>query len=170
MSDSQPFINDSSNAYFPKQQLDLFQDEFEFLKSPDDINDPLNISTADYASAMNIPQQDPALLDQMMFQQNHEAMFIPQNPHIITPPDNVPVAPYVKPVLKTVASMPNIKPADFSMPPKSENTPSTRKRIPAEKTMILEEAFQMNPKPDRERRDALAKQTDLPIRNIQVSA
>lgn len=52
---------------------------------------------------------------------------------------------------------------------KSENAPNARKRIPPETTLILETSFQNNPKPDRDGRDSLAKQTGLPIRNIQVS-
>lgn len=45
---------------------------------------------------------------------------------------------------------------------------NSRKRIPPEKTLILENAFQENPKPDKDARTALANKTDLPIRNIQV--
>lgn len=54
-------------------------------------------------------------------------------------------------------------------PAKPAAAPNSRKRIPPEKTLILETFFQNNPKPDREARDRLAKQTGLPIRNIQVS-
>lgn len=45
---------------------------------------------------------------------------------------------------------------------------NSRKRIPPEKLIVLEEAFQENPKPDKEARTELANAIDLPMRNIQV--
>lgn len=87
-----------------------------------------------------------------------------------------------KPLLKSALSMPNIKPAEFSKSQETgaadgaaaagtASTPNTntRKRIPPEKTLILENSFKENPKPDRDSRDVLAKETGLPLRNIQVS-
>lgn len=56
------------------------------------------------------------------------------------------------------------------VPRKHDAAPNSRKRIPPEKTLILETSFQNNPKPDRETRDSLAHETGLPVRNIQVSA
>lgn len=51
----------------------------------------------------------------------------------------------------------------------AQTTPGhARKRIPASKTVILERAFQENPKPDKDTRTSLAAETDLPVRNIQV--
>lgn len=56
-----------------------------------------------------------------------------------------------------------------AVPQKQDNPANSRKRIPPEKTLILETSFQNNPKPDRATRDSLARETGLPVRNIQVS-
>lgn len=56
-----------------------------------------------------------------------------------------------------------------AVPQKQDNPANSRKRIPPEKTLILETSFQTNPKPDRATRDSLARETGLPVRNIQVS-
>lgn len=87
-------------------------------------------------------------------------------------PENTAAAP----ALKSPASMPNLdansgflQPSNAVGATRVDAAPNTRKRIPPEKTQILESSFQANPKPDRERRDSLARETGLPVRNIQVS-
>lgn len=74
-------------------------------------------------------------------------------------------------------TIPSTNPSGGLHPPPSPHAPAitaytastnSRKRIPPEKTLILENAFQDNPKPDKDARNALAKETDLPVRNIQV--
>ncbi len=119
------------------------------------------------------PQQphQPQQQDHQQQQYFHgvlDNMALSQDSQFMVPSDNG--LSYVsKPILKTVASMPNIKPTTFPHVTKTEtSTPNTRKRIPAAKTQILEASFQKNPKPDRDSRDALSKETNLPIRNIQV--
>lgn len=114
----------------------------------------------DFDAMMDQDLMDPSLLAYEGFGQDFTAPAV-QQPEVTTAS-----AP---PPLKAVASMPNIKSSDISTPQK-ENAPNTRKRIPPEKTLILESSFQENPKPDREWRDALARETGLPVRNIQVSS
>jgi DNA primase len=112
------------------------------------------------------PQQQEQ--QQQIFHGVLENMVLSQGSQFMVPSNNA--LSYVsKPILKTVVSMPNIKPATFPHLTKTDtSTPNTRKRIPAAKTQILEASFQKNPKPDRDSRDALSKETNLPIRNIQV--
>lgn len=113
-------------------------------------------------------QQNQSELQQQQFNGIFDNMIASQDFQFIAPSDDG-ISYASKPMLKAVASMPNIKPATFSHLTKSDTSaPNTRKRIPAAKTQILEASFQRNPKPDRESRDALSKETNIPLRNIQV--
>lgn len=154
--------------------LDMFADlppEFDLMINEHDLDGSKDLGSGIFMDSAYLPSSYLGGTEFTATMNSSEFESIPENP-ANTQSIMSNIQQSVKPVLKSTTSMPNIKPTSnflqSSLPPKPDPPPNTRKRIPPEKTLILESSFQENPKPDRDSRDSLARETGLPVRNIQV--